>query len=109
MIDLLAVCVWRGNTYDTISVEDPSWEEVIEAISQLNNRERNDLYLHPESEDPEYFLGVYVGVMGNTLFRVWIWTKLPVLGQARRTLELDWSSWLRVGSSRSLKSGSSWI
>ena len=108
MTGLLAVCVWRGNTYDTISVEDPSWEEVIEAISQLNNRERNDLYLHPESEDPEYFLGVCGGdgkyfVSGmdlNESARTWPSPK----NAGTRLVKL-----VAGGSSRSLKSGSSWI
>jgi hypothetical protein len=56
-IDVLTICEWVDRSVNHTEIKNPSWFDVEEAIRSLNNAERNDLYLIPDENDPETYLG----------------------------------------------------
>jgi hypothetical protein len=57
-IDVLTICEWVDRSVNHTEIKNPSWFDVEEAIRSLNNAERNDLYLIPDENDPETYLGI---------------------------------------------------
>lgn len=58
MIDLLTICIWGDRFYESIDVVDPDWPTIERAIRNLNEVDRNDIYLHPDKNDLETYLSV---------------------------------------------------
>jgi len=75
-MDLLTVCEWFDRTRSDTEITKPAWEQVEVAIRRLDNDRWNDVYLYPESSDPETYLCVgggadrYLvsGSIGNEVF-----------------------------------------
>ncbi len=57
-IDVLTICEWIDRSVKHTEVKNPSWCEIEEAIRSLNNGERNDIYLVPDENAPETYLGI---------------------------------------------------
>jgi hypothetical protein len=57
-IELLTVCEWKGTGKQDLEFVRPSWTEVEYHIRALNNRNLNDLYLHPKASELETYLCV---------------------------------------------------
>lgn len=57
-IDLLTICEWKERSVKNTEIHDPNWATIEEAIRDLNNNDRNDLYLHPKENDFETYLAV---------------------------------------------------
>jgi len=45
----MEVCVWHGVGYDSTFVEEPSIDQLTEAVRSLNGGDRNDLYVRSSS------------------------------------------------------------
>lgn len=57
-IELLTVCEWNGPHMERTEFPQPSWEQVEDAIRDLDERAHNDLYLHPDASNLETYLAV---------------------------------------------------
>jgi hypothetical protein len=57
-IQLLTVCEWDGPRMESTDIPDPTWEQVEDAIRDLDERSRNDLYLHADASNLETYLAV---------------------------------------------------
>jgi hypothetical protein len=57
-IQLLTVCEWNGPRMERTDVPNPTWDQVEDAIRDLDERTHNDLYLHPDASDLETYLAV---------------------------------------------------
>jgi hypothetical protein len=57
-IELLTICEWIGAGMHKTDVPNPTWEQIDSAIRALDGRRRNDLYLHPDADNPETYLAV---------------------------------------------------
>lgn len=55
----LQICDWQGVSYQETNIDDPTWEQISMAIQELNNENRNDLYL---TTDTDTWLGIGGGV-----------------------------------------------
>jgi Immunity protein Imm1 len=57
-IELLTVCEWNGQQMNRTEFPRPTWEQVEDAIRDLDERAHNDLYLHPDASNLETYLAV---------------------------------------------------
>jgi hypothetical protein len=57
-IDVLTMCRWDGCARSDTEIQAPDWPSVEKAIRELNNQNRNDVYLIPNSHDRETYLAV---------------------------------------------------
>jgi hypothetical protein len=86
-VHLLTIYVWVGRSANRAEIENPAWLVVERAIRDLNNRDRNDVYLTPDRNDLETYLAIgggdgrylVTGCVRNDRFPTLIHTqKVPV-------------------------------
>jgi hypothetical protein len=84
-IDRLTVCDWSGRGKQDTVIDRPTWGDIEASIRALNNRNPNDLYLHPDALNSETYLcigggaGQYVasGSIDNECFPTLVDFQLP--------------------------------
>jgi hypothetical protein len=57
-IELLTVCEWNGPHMESTDFAQPTWDQVEDAIRDLDERTHNDLYLHADASNLETYLAV---------------------------------------------------
>jgi hypothetical protein len=57
-IGRLTVCDWTRGVRSDIVIDDPSWQDVEDAIRALDGHRRNDIYLYPDKQNEETWLAI---------------------------------------------------
>ena len=55
---ILTVCDWDSDGERDTLVANPTWAQIEAAIRRLNNQNLNDVYLQPDRDNTETYLGI---------------------------------------------------